>query len=673
MSRQKRAVEPITLTVNGRHYTLTLDPQTPLLYVLRNDLGLKGPKYGCGEEQCNACKVLIDGNDAPSCRLPVQHVEDAEIVTIEGLGVAGALHPLQEAFVEEQAIQCGYCAAGMIIAAQGLLNRVRYPSDEEIRAALDDNLCRCGVYERVRRAIRLRIGRFDQESLYTVIDHAPGAYPVDAAGKLPVSLQETPQLDAWIRITPDGYVDVFTGKVEIGQGIKTAVTQIAADELDVDPMRIRVLPVDTDHSPDEGITAGSMSLQMTGSAIRQAAAEVREILLQLAHEELEAKAVPDMLAVNDGTITDPESGRSISYWTLFGGRRFGRTATGTARPKPAEKRRVVGQSLQRLDLVAKVTGIPSFVHDLELPGMLHGRVVRPPAYGARLETADTRPVEEQPGVVKVVRDGSFLAVIAEREEQAIAAMEQLRAGARWSTSAPLPRQAQAHADLVNAAADSYQIIDGRAVADPISQALSQETAGDRPAQRVAATYHRPFQMHGALGPSAAVACFEDGNVTVWSHTQGPYILRGALAQALGMDAEHVRVVHMEGAGCFGHNGADDAAFDAALLARAIPGRPISLKWMRADEHMWEPYGPEMVVHLEATLDRNDTITAWNHDVWSYPHSTRPALEKGFPACWQPGIGSAHCHARVRAPWSVGAMPAVFVTPIRSMPSRRNGS
>ena len=207
------------LNVNGRIHHLTTNPDTPLLYVLRQELGLSGPKYGCGSEQCGACKVLVYGQDVPSCRLPVKQVVGLDIITVQGLGTAESLHPLQEAFIAEQASQCGYCVSGMIIAAQGLLNRTRYPTDAEIREALSDNICRCGVYERVRRAIKLRIGRPVRTPLYTVLDAPQIAAAAPAANDLPPSLQRTPDLDAWIRIDPLDTITIFSGKVVIGQGI----------------------------------------------------------------------------------------------------------------------------------------------------------------------------------------------------------------------------------------------------------------------------------------------------------------------------------------------------------------------------------------------------------------------------------------------------------------------
>ena len=623
--------EEIQLNVNGSVHSLAVDPETPLLYVLRNDLKLSGPKYGCGLEQCGTCKVLVDGQAVPSCQLPVQNVEGLEITTVEGLGRDGQLHPLQEAFLEEQAAQCGYCAAGMIIAAQGLLNRVRYPSDDEIREALADNLCRCGVYERVRRAIKLRIGRPVWEPLYAVTDRAI-PLPSEPAVRLPDTLRRTPSLDAWLRINADGTVTFFSGKVELGQGIKTALAQIGAEELDVTMGRVQIVMADTGQTPDENMTTGSMSLETSGNALRYAAAEARHILLSLAAEELEAPR--ESLAVKDGTITDPASGRQITYWALQGGRKFATQVTGVVAPKRPEEYTIVGQPIPRLDLPPKMTGQPACVHDLSLPGMVHGRVARPPHYNARLADVTNQPaVAQMPGVLKIVRDGSFLAVLAEREDQAVAALEVLQASAVWEGTLDLPPQETLFDHLLSQPVDSFLVVDGTPVREPIPPIASPPAGA---AQTLAATYQRPYHMHASLGPSAAVAHWEKGQLTVWTHAQGVFPPRAVLAQALGMAEEQLRVIHLEGAGCYGHNGADDVALDAALLALALPGRPVSLKWMRADEHAWEPYGPAMALQMQATLDAQGQIVDWNQDIWSFPHGNRPrtdARTSGLLAAW----------------------------------------
>ena len=306
--------ELIHLQVNGHTHELDLDPATPLLYVLRNDLGLKAAKYGCGTELCGACKVLVAGVAVPSCQLPVSHAAELEITTLEGLADGDVLHPLQETFLEEQAGQCGFCTPGMIVAAQGLLNRVRYPTDDDIREALTGNLCRCGVYDRVRRAIKLRTGKLEAP-IFDVVIGAPPDTDTSAI-PLPPSLAAYPDIDDWIQLNADHSITVFSGKVELGQGITTALAQIAAEELDVDIARIQLVNADTDRTPDEGGTTGSRSLETSGAAIQLAAAAARQHLLALAFEHLESRTPVRELHVSDGVITDPLSGRSVSYWDL---------------------------------------------------------------------------------------------------------------------------------------------------------------------------------------------------------------------------------------------------------------------------------------------------------------------------------------------------------------------
>lgn len=621
----------LKLLINGETISFDGNPETPLLYILRNDLDLSGSKFGCGLEQCNACKVLVDGADVPSCQLTAEQVAGLAVTTIEGLGTAEQLHPLQEAFVEEQAIQCGYCVSGMIIAAQGLLNRVRHPSDAQIREALSDNICRCGTYERIRRAIKMRIGQPQWDPIYEVVE--PPEIK-DSGNHIPKdNIAQNPDLDAWIRLNSDETITIFIGKVELGQGIKTAVSQIAAEELEVAIERIRVQTADTDQSPNEGLTAGSMSVEMSGRSLRHAAVTARHILLALAFEVLEAETPTAELVVQDGTISDPATGRQITYWELQAERPFGQTVRTDLAPKQPAKHQIIGQPLKRQDLIPKVTGQACFVHDLALPNMVHGRIVRPPTYQARLVSLDETAVLQMPGVVAVVRDGSFLGIVAEREEEAIWASERLRELAVWETTTTLPPPDTLQAHLLNNATESNLVREGTAVSGPVPPKAAPASA----AQTLKATYSRPYQMHGSLAPSAAVAQWEDGQLTIWSHTQGPPILQGAIAEVLHLQPEQVRIIHTEGSGCYGHNGADDAALDAALLTKAVAGRPVSLKWMREDEHLWEPYGAAMTIKMEASLDQAGRVAAWNHDVWSYSHLNRPrataSQHSGLLAAW----------------------------------------
>ena len=485
--------ESITLRVNGASRQLDIDPQTPLLYVLRNDLGLKAAKYGCGTELCGACKVLIDGVDAPSCQLPAGHVAGLEITTVEGLAEGAELHPLQEAFLEEQAAQCGFCSAGMIVAAQGLLNRQRYPSDDDIREALRNNLCRCGVYDRARRAIKLRTGRLEAP-IHELVAGQPLTASAAAAPRSP-SLESHENIDDWIKLNSDRSISVFSGKAELGQGIATALAQVAAEELDVEIGRIRLVNADTGRTPDEGGTTGSRSLETSGSAIRLAAAAARQQLLSLAFEQLDSLTPAADMPVRDGVVSDPRTGKTIDYWALLPGGRFsGRIRADAPQKNPADYN-IVGSSARRLDLLGKVSGGVSYVHDMSLPGMLHARVVRPPGYHARLIDFEREAILRMPGLVELLQDGQFIAVVAEREEQAANAAERLRESATWQSARTLPEQASIYDDLREKPAQSHLVVDGAVLED----AVSPDQAPECSEHNLRATYRRPFQMHASLG------------------------------------------------------------------------------------------------------------------------------------------------------------------------------
>jgi nicotinate dehydrogenase subunit B len=452
---------------------------------------------------------------------------------------------------------------------------------------------------------------------------------------LPGPLRRHPDLDAWLAINTDQTISLFTGKVEIGQGIRTALAQIGAEELDVALARIRVLTVDTgpsDHpSPDEGYTAGSGSIEDSGGALRLAAAEARQLMLEMAAEKLGFPA--EFLVVEDGAISDPAGDNETSYWELMAGRRFARKISGLVNPKPPQAYSIVGQSAAQLDLPAKVTGAPCFVADMELPGLVHGRIVRPPHPHSELVALDDATVRAMPGVLQVVRDGSFLGVIAEREEQAVRAMQSLHEVAQWQVYKPMPTETEIYQQLLSKPSRDLLVVDGTPGDQPIPPIQAPANA----ATTVSAAYFRPFHMHASLGPSAAIAHFEAGKLTIWSHSQGVYPLRASLAQVLDMADEEIRLIHVEGPGCYGHNGADDVAMDAALLARALPGQPVLLQWTRSDEHAWEPYGSAMVVKLQASLDDAGKVIDWNHDTWSYTHSGRPRPfdgESNLMTSWQ---------------------------------------
>jgi nicotinate dehydrogenase subunit B len=433
-----------------------------------------------------------------------------------------------------------------------------------------------------------------------------------AQERLPGSLQNNRKLDAWIRIGANGSATIFTGKVELGQGIVTALAQIAAEELELPLARIRMISGDTGQTPNEGQTAGSQSIENSGTALRMAAAEVRGMLIDLAAKRLAVAA--DQLNVSDGIVAASD-GRKVGYGELVAGLDLSREATAKTPPKPAASHKIVGKSIARFDIPAKVTGGAAYVQDLRLPGMLHGRVVRPPRYGSKLDGLDEAAVKAMPGVVAVVRDGSFLGVIATREEQAIKARAALRAAAKWTLGPQLPDPARIF-DVIKSLPSKDSTIGVKSGTPPVG------------ARTFEAIYTKPYLSHGSIGPSCAIAEFKDGKMTVWTHSQGVFPLRAELAKALKMPAAAIRCVHTEGSGCYGHNGADDVAADAALLAHAVPGRPVRLQWMRDDEFGWEPYGPAMVMRAKAALGGDGKIADWEYEVWSNSHSTRPESTTG---------------------------------------------
>ena len=432
------------------------------------------------------------------------------------------------------------------------------------------------------------------------------------------SLLAAPALDDWLAFDVDGTVAVRSGKVDIGQRISTAVALLVADELDIDPGRVEMLRAETGLSPDEGFTSGSQSMAQTGNAVRLAAATARRHLLERAAAILEVDIAT--LEVDDGVIRSRAANRQTNWWALAAGRPFGIAIDPKAPLRPRGALRHVGRAARARGLEDIVRGRPHFLHDLQQPGMLHARLVRPPHYHARLAALDeavlARLAEDG---VEIVRDGSFLAVAAADEYMAVRAAARLAAAASWNSGDGL-----ASGDIYEALHSndrvSLPVIDGAPVEAPAPPLDAP------PAEAVAtleARYERPYQMHGSLGPSAALARFGDDRLTVTTHSQGIYVLRAALAEALGMALEAVHVAHAPGAGCYGHNGADDAAFDAAIVARALPGRPVMLKWTREEEHCWEPYGSCASMDLRASLDGQGRIAAWSHETCSDTYSMRP--------------------------------------------------
>ncbi|WP_179400921.1 xanthine dehydrogenase family protein molybdopterin-binding subunit [Burkholderia guangdongensis] len=439
-----------------------------------------------------------------------------------------------------------------------------------------------------------------------IADEGAAVHVAKATETLAGSLKTNPLLDAWIRITPEGKVTVFTGKVELGTGVRTALLQVAAEELSMKPSLITFLTADTGASPDEGLTAGSHTMADSGSALLNAAAQVRGLLVDGAAKQFGVD--PGRLTVGDAVIRAPD-GRTMRYGDAVRTVDLHRNAAPTSPLKDPATFTVIGTSLRRLDIPNKVTGGASYVQDMTLPGMLHARVVMPPVYDAKLLSFDEAAILTMPGVVRIVRNGSMLAVVARGEWQAVVAQRVLAGSCRWSPGRALPERDQVHDDLKRIATQRIEIANTHTASAPATKTLS-------------ATFRKHYLLHGSIGPSCAVAHLDNGVLTVWTHSQGVYPLRDALAEMLSMPKPSIRCVHTEGSGCYGHNGADDAAAHAALIAAAMPGHPVRVQWMREQEHTWDHFTPAMITELSASLDASGHIVDWQYALWSSSHNER---------------------------------------------------
>lgn len=442
------------------------------------------------------------------------------------------------------------------------------------------------------------------------------------ANELPPTLRNNPELGRWVEFHPSGIVIVRPGKVEIGQGIVSAIAQIAAEELDVNYERIRTIAVDTQVSPNEGSTSGSRSIQEGGEAMRQACAEIRYAFLKAA--SLKFGVDIGCCTVIDGTFSASGRSNTWSYWQLAPEVVLG-LAQGMTPPKPIKDRTQVGRSLARLDIEAKVAGA-AFIQDMVLPGMLHGRIIRPSSFRARLLHFDDTKARDIPGVRAVVRRGSFIGVLAVREELAIKAMQAISSTCVWDETATLPDM-NALPDFLTSQPAEHETL--------CNYDDSIKSQGADLAMRLQSTFTRPYLAHASIGPSCALARWQGEQLEVWSHSQSIFALRDAIAQALDIATELVTVRHAEGAGCYGHNGADDVALDAALLSKAALGAPVRVQWMREDEFAWEPLGPAMMVKLEGAVSSTGFVQEWKEEIWGNRHISRPGRHPtpGLLAVW----------------------------------------
>ncbi len=425
---------------------------------------------------------------------------------------------------------------------------------------------------------------------------------------LPGPLANNPLLARWVTFPSPGKVTVKTGRVEIGQGVLTAMLQIAADELDVDWSRIELRSGDTDTTPDENYTAGSQSIQFGAVALRQACADVRALFLEHAAKVINCPV--GELSIRDGSILRDGVATSLDYWTLSGAVDLNVTATGADSHKATGAFKHIGSNAPRIDLPAKVFGKPIFIHDLQLPGMVHARVVRQPNRGATIGAIDERAIKRAAkGTVELMRHGEFLAIVGEDETAVDLAATVAATAVTWqNVEAPTAQQAEASWVLQQ----PY-----------IDRVFGAPDTGEPRGQRFEATYSRGYLAHASISPSCGLAEYRDGHLSVWTHCQGVFPLRAALGKTLGLDPSAITVLHVQGSGCYGHNGADDAAADAAIIAMQMPGKPIRVRWRREEEFVYEPKTPSRVVKVRAQLDEAGKPVDWTQEIWSATHNKRP--------------------------------------------------
>ena len=439
-----------------------------------------------------------------------------------------------------------------------------------------------------------------------------GAGP-DLAGDL-----QATSLDSWIAVGRDGVVTVFSSKVDLGTGVETALGQIVADELDVQFKQIRMVTGDTTKAVDQGITAGSRTIELAGPQLRHAAAAARQELLKLASARL--KAPVSQLTVSDGVVSVMGNGHKVSYASLLGGKKFNVTIPATGNGwglkvapdvpvKDPKDYKVVGKKQDRVDLPPKFTAQFTYVEDVRVPGMLHGRVVRPATVVAKPASIDEDSIKNIPGVVKVVHEGSFVGVVAQTEWAAIQAAKALKV--TWSTP---ETKMPANADAVY---DYLKNTKGFAQRPGMQPRGDVDTALAKGGKTMEATYRWPFQMHGMLAPSAAIADVQSDKVTIWAPSQGIFDTRKRVSELLGMPESKIQVLYREASGCYGRLGTDDAAEDAVVMSRAV-GKPVRVQWMREDEHGWEPKGPAQLLTVRAAIDASGKVVAWDFLDRSFP-------------------------------------------------------
>ena len=634
------------MTVNGVDREVRRDADQSLLESLRDQLDVTGPKPGCGEGVCGACTVLLDGVPIRSCVTSVEDADGRDVTTIEGLAPVGELHPVQQAFLDHGAFQCGYCTPGMILATVGLLGSTSEPTEDAIRAALEGNVCRCGSYVRILAAARAAglepvEGRDGApRSQPGAVDTAdPPSIELERRPKAPWDLTPTDERDwfevlpdglvvvteadrsggwsttsgAWLHIGADGTVTAFTGKVDAGQDNRTGLSIMLAEALDVPYDRVRLVMGDTDLCPYDIGTFGSRSTPDAGREMRALGAAARDVLDELARGQ---GASRDRIGELVAGLRQVEIGK----------RRRSTRHTGTA-SAPLGVPRVSGRSI--------VTGAKRFPSDMTRPGMLHGAALRPPVAGATLRTIELHDVANDEA--RLVRDGDFVGVVADTRTPALRALA--RVTAVWDVpDGPGEADLEAHLRANPLDGEGWDGGFDRATGD-VDRALESSQV------RLSATYRAAYIAHVPMETRAAVAEWsDDGRLTIWTGTQVPFGVREEVAEALGIPEASVRVIVPDFGGGFGGKHAGPVAVEAARLARTA-GVAVKVRWSREDEFRQGYLRPAAVIDVEAGASRDGQLSAWrmmNLNSGSYglegPYSVRdqrvayqptdPALRQG---------------------------------------------
>jgi len=602
------------IVVNGIEHEVELEPGRSLLHALREELGLTGAKYGCGEGACGACTVMMAGRPVRACTMPIADVR-GPVITVEGLAPAGVLHPVGRAFLEAGAMQCGYCTPGMVVAAAALLQTTPHPDDEQIVESLDGNICRCGVHQRIVHAVRLA---FDQTHEAAAVAEAavelgrPSApwdltppsdrdYFAVLPEGLVVALDAGPEdegswsttRDAWIHVGGDGHVTAFIGKVNVGQDNRTALRRLIAGELRLPVDRVSLVMADTDLCPFDMGTFGSRSMPDAGPVVRAAAAATWNGLVAIAADRWEVDPA-DVWAV-DGEVRRRGVEGPLTYGDLVRGDR----RMVVVPPVEPEWPPVVAPSGG--EGVGTVTGARAFASDLTRPGLRHGAVLRPPAFGASLRSFDGTDAEALAGV-SVVREGDFIGVVAQDPVAAARSLASVRA--EWDLSgivevadADLDAYLRGHPAEAQGWGGGFHHEDGDLDRAFVEADVSLER-----------TYTAAYIAHAPLETRVALAEWEADRLTVWTATQRPFGVRQELAAELKVPEKDVRVIVPDAGGGYGGKHTGEVAIEAARLARAV-GTPVKVRWSREEEFTWAYFRPAAVIDVHSAV-RDGALTAF---------------------------------------------------------------